>query len=430
MVRSEVRRGAIANWLNRKLRKFLTGSSSGGSSTVEGPEIVAGSTLPAGDARRFLGISIQRPTATDKHGNTIDESPAGQRLLATKLGFIRYHAGTDSYNVLTVNDADLVFVRDTLVDSVDGCLHHITVGPQLGYSAPQGFDHAKCEVIVIYNEPPSHLSEIPGGNYVQAAKDTIAASPGVDANKFYLQSGRPEFFDPIVNPLILDTPYISPNGALIHSGLLDDLSSAIKAGELPPRLATTFKIFDNEIIFDRYDFMNRLLDAYVDYGIEDIIFHEFKIGKVVGNTFDLLAAYAEMLLLCVRLRKERSDISVNGLAFQQGYTINENGNLINLSNGEWVATDMFDFFEAISDIYGAGQYLYSNFDERPNGLYIEFFEYQGSRYAIFCNKLAQNHEVQLNGTVIYKTDYRFYKFDEHDYEGEITGQSVGIIKLK
>lgn len=341
-----------------------------------------GAEGPLGDSAVLLGFSIQEPDREDDFGFTIDQHPTvGPRWMALPREFVRFPAGSDSYTIAS-GDPKMDYFFDTFLPKYPGLLNDQTWPPQillpelLTWIEPP---HDDVQRITLGNEPPIHPTEFPtAASYVTWASGIVAAAPAAITDKFWIQSGKPEF-------IRYSIP--GPAGLIRHQEMLDAASAAVAAGDLPARIVTTHKLLDEYPVPDRLAFYRELVADYESYfpGVE-LCFQEYKYRDEPHASLRSVLRVAEFLLVMSRLRYELGD-TISGGAYQQGFASGTN-NLIGLDDPdtpEWTPTEITDLWELFGNTLAAGTYVQSSSAGRPDEVQAELFRLGGDLYLLFAN---------------------------------------------
>lgn len=377
----------------------------------------------AGDMASFFGAGIQEATKQDSNGLKFYQALPNQ-WSGLYLHALRSPNGTDIYDIVDTNDADVREALDTLVPT-KGCESHVTWPPQLDVSTDiQALTSDYTARLVYGNEPPSHMPSVwaDGAAYASDAETWYNGLSAQNQNRAYFQTGKPE---------VIRYSLAGSNTLAKHQDCLDELSTKILAGDLPPRIATTHKLSD-QYQSDRYDLYKQMILDYQSYFGNDVrlMFHEYKLKDAQTDTIDQLQIVMEFWLVMSRLKFEYRS-TLNGGCFQQLSGAGPN-NIFGLTalpqnGGVWRVGGMYALWNLMYDMRTRA-YMYSTHIDKPDSIQLEAFGTEREHYIYFVNKGSKTNFGVPGQYIDYLDSDLVLK--QTKWRNELPANSVGRIRRK
>jgi len=369
----------------------------------------------------FFSGGIQIATQLDANGQTFREAfPAEWAYIA--LQTIRSPNGTEIYSIVNTSDADVREVLDVMIP-FKGCRSDVTWPPQLDpVTDIQAMTSSATQRLVFGNEPPSHIPTVwaDGAAYATEAKTWYDALSSANQAIAWEQTGKPE---------VIRYSLTGATGIAKHQDCLDELSTKVKAGDLPARIATTHKLNDGYIT-DRTTFYQEMVSDYKTYFGNDVklLFHEYKLKSSLVDNLEQLQLVMEFWLVMARLKFQEGD-TIEGGCFQQLAGVGTT-NIFGMDNtlalgGIWRLNMMYYLFNIARPMYEQ-PYIYTEQTGRPTNVQAEMFGTDKKRWTFF-NNFGNRQELSTDGQKLTYIDSGL-TVKTKQWDGFMPANSVGVVE--
>jgi len=342
--------------------------------TIEAQKSAPGFLAP------LAGISLRDPSATDFNGNTIQLSAFAQQWNAMPVSMVRHPAGTQSYNITSVQDANVAYTQTiTIPQMLESPTNDFTWPPQLDINDVDEWVTANTGRISLANEPPNHTPELwaNGTEYAEWAESVYEANPNLQS-KMWIQSGKPEV-----------AKYFSLQSQRIeHQQILSATAFFVSQGRLPARIITTHKISPDQPA-DYQSFYEEIIQDYKDYfgSNVQVCFQEWNYRDNDSLTAEAFSSSGAFLINLARLKYDNPTV-ISGAAYHQGHAVGGTHivGLTSANNGTWFTNGFTTWWQDFVGLVYWGAYVNSTVLNKPATVDLAVIENAGKKYILFANR--------------------------------------------